>query len=443
MRVVESLYGNTEVTLRLAEELHEFYPTIAKETIIQVLISTANDVSETSSRLQEIEDQQENEGTAPDEAPISSEEIAIRRKLDRQFPSVGMDVINQTILENGLDLQAIVLSLVPLHGLPVRGKYRNSFDRMLLMYPELGHTTLLSMMLEAKFSEAELHSALLNCPVKTTRVSRHVKKLMKKFPDLEEEQIRATLQAKLFDYNRTLLALEARKVNSASHRTHVLQRRLMELYGKEQAEVLEEIIQASEVDIFKAMHLCSEVFGPPGGVDTAQPDSTAEQTPDDDREATRDDEYDDIQERMEALSETIKELAVKAKDLTEAGLLAEAKSARRQAKQARKEHDVLYREVYEETFRRNNLRRDINSVDLHGLKLDEAMTVLERYLVVMQELVSSEGIPEHKVTVITGWGRHNISKKSVLKERAAEMMAARRLCFYELNKGSYEVVLRA
>lgn len=450
---VKGFLGNTETTLRLTEELQDYFPDIDQDTIMQVLFDSGNDLAIASGRLQDIEDQME-QGERAEAQPVvhfSKKELKLRKKLDKLFPSATCEIVNDAIAEYGNEMTKIVCKLVPICGLPMAGKYRKIYNQLKLLYPELDNDTVVLLLIETGFDVNQINEELLRDPAKRhrsdLRTVRHIKQLQKRFPNIIEEEIRGVLELCGLDYNKALATLKASKSNTNEERARTLHKRLLDLYGSQNSETLLDIARAAEYDLKTALKVCTELFGPPNHNIGTQPlshhnlRSSIKQGNEPEIGFMPDREFADKKFEMDALRVHFKELDLRAKDLRDAGFREEAKVVADESKIAKRKHNLAYKEIYEETFRRNNLRKDINSLDLHGLKPEEAIAILDSYFDVMETVVRDQGLTDYKLTIITGWGRHNVSQTSILKTKAAQLMMRRKMCFYEHNKGSYEVVL--
>jgi DNA-nicking Smr family endonuclease len=446
----EDLQG-IELTFSLAQYLHDYLPTTTFEQVVQALIDADNDLSQACSRLNQL--LQPPPQRREEVKTYSKQQSKFRIKLGKLYPKLTADEVDQVVQECGSDLTAVVCLVAPEHGIPERGKYRKVYNKLHQTYPDLESEVLLALLIDAKFNLKDVLSALMEDPIKQSKIkqraTRQVNKLASWFPKEDPEQIKALFEEAEFDFNKALSVLRERQSNSPEERSKALHKRLIELYANVEPDVLLEILCTAELDLLRALDICTEVFGAPGTTEVAVP--IAEQdlrrcpaiAPVADTAVgfMSEQEFTHKQHEMEALKQHFTRLNIHAKDLRRTGAKAEAKVLAQEAKDAKARHNMIYKEIYEETFRRNNLRKEINQVDLHGLKPEEAMIVLERHLEVMQEMVREQRLREFKILVITGWGKHNANHRSVLKEMTAQLLSRKRMRFYEHNKGSYEVIL--
>lgn len=459
-------------TYPLLQKLHEFFPDFSQEIILQALRMSHNNLevaSEILLEMQDIQTQQEHVQPQPKEVPVKppvqpqhfaapaprllKSSLKLQTKIFKQFPAVPVEIIGKLMAELNYDLVKIVSYLIPIYGLPKHGKYRKCINRLSQFYPDLDLEVIASLLIDAKFKPQDVKFALAGSPDKQRKIElrtkRQANKLSKWFPEVTADEARHVLEDNQLDFNKALAVLKAR--NSPEEKAKAVHKRLLELYGAGEAELLEEIAQQSGFDLQQCLRICTEIFGPPGVERGPEPLSKCNlrnvpslpQAVETDAGYLNDQEFEDKQREMETLKLAFKDSALQSKELRKAGRKEEAKYLSQESKMLKTRHNQIYKEIFEETFRRNNLRRTINTLDLHGLRPDEAMTVLESYLDVMQAMVRDQGLREFKLLIITGWGRHNPNHRSILKEKTHSTLVRKRLNFYEFNRGSYEVVLNA
>lgn len=96
----------------------------------------------------------------------------------------------------------------------------------------------------------------------------------------------------------------------------------------------------------------------------------------------------------------------------------------------------LYLRTFRETFRRANVSGDtLTCIDLHGLRVQEALDILDECLERASANAQMTGVPSAKLEVITGRGVHSVRNIPILKPAVENHLREKGMRFSELEGG--------
>lgn len=147
-------------------------------------------------------------------------------------------------------------------------------------------------------------------------------------------------------------------------------------------------------------------------------------------------EYQHLKEEMQHQRQLMELCFQTASKMAAARTWAQAKKLSEEGRKHQLLFEDLYRKTFRETFRRANANGDsLTSIDLHGLRVQEALDILDEYLERANAQAQMTGVANAKLEVITGRGVHSVRNIPILKPAVDKHLRERGLRYSELEGG--------
>lgn len=147
-------------------------------------------------------------------------------------------------------------------------------------------------------------------------------------------------------------------------------------------------------------------------------------------------EYEHMKEQMQYQRQLMELCFQTASKMAAAHTWQQAKKLSDEGRKHQLIFEDLYRKTFRETFRRANLSGDsLSSIDLHGLRVQEALDILDEYIDRVGAHARMNGLANAKLEVITGRGVHSVRNIPILKPAVEKHLRAIGLRYSELEGG--------
>lgn len=123
-----------------------------------------------------------------------------------------------------------------------------------------------------------------------------------------------------------------------------------------------------------------------------------------------------------------------------AGNMQRAKELSREGKKHQEAFKQLSDQTADETFRRTNRHNDYFMVDLHGLRVGAALSILDSRLEAIKQQMPRTGTRSQHVEIVTGKGLHSFNRVPKIKPAVVKYLNEKNYSFRE-NEGTLTVYL--
>lgn len=181
-----------------------------------------------------------------------------------------------------------------------------------------------------------------------------------------------------------------------------------------------------------------EVAEPRAEVRVAEPQSPVQDSEPESLSPQRlsDREYQRAMEEMQRQRQLMELYFQTASKMAAAHTWQQAKKLSDEGRKHQQRFEDLYRKTFRETFRRTNEKGDgRTSIDLHGLRVQEALDILDEYLDHAMASARMNGSQSAKLEVITGRGVHSVRNIPILKPAVEKHLRELGHRFSELEGG--------